>query len=79
MYDLFLLNANIPIKEVRQMEQREIYLLKRRKLGIKMIEIAECLGVNVSTISRHERGIVKFKQEKEYMKYIDSKEKELSK
>ncbi|MCY1464732.1 hypothetical protein D9M71_827960 [compost metagenome] len=58
------------------MELREFYLLKRRKLDIKLIDIAEHLGVNVSTISRHERGIVKFKKEKEYMDYIDQKEKQ---
>jgi hypothetical protein len=56
-------------------ELREFYLLKRRQLGIKMIDIAEYLGVNVSTISRHERGLVKFRKEKEYMEYIDNKAK----
>lgn len=58
------------------MENREFYLLKRRRLGIKMIDVAEYCKVNVSTISRHERGLVKFAKEKDYMEYIDNKEME---
>jgi transcriptional regulator with XRE-family HTH domain len=56
------------------MEPREFYLLKRRKLNISMIEIAQALGVSQSMISLFETGKRNFTLVNEYMNYIDSKE-----
>lgn len=60
------------------MEQREIYLIKRRRLKISMTEIAEALGVSQSMISRYETGDRNFSLANQYMEYIDSKEKEIN-
>lgn len=56
------------------LNERELYFMKRRKLRITHKEIAECLGVNQSSISRYERGEMNFKHEKEYKNYIDKKD-----
>lgn len=61
------------------MELRDVYHLKRRKLGITLQEIAEYLRVHHSSISRHETGKINFSLANEYMNYIDTKELELNK
>jgi transcriptional regulator with XRE-family HTH domain len=56
-----------------ELELREMYLLKRRKLGITLQTIADCFGVHKSTVSRWETG--KIPMPNEYMSWIDHKEK----
>jgi transcriptional regulator with XRE-family HTH domain len=58
-----------------ELNEREIYFMKRRKLHITHQEIAEYLGVNQSSISRYERGEINFRLADDYKKYIDNKEK----
>jgi predicted transcriptional regulator len=62
-----------------RMELREVYHLKRRKLGVTLQEIAAHLKVHHSSVSRHETGKINFNYAKEYMIYIDTKERELNK
>lgn len=58
-----------------ELNEREIYFMKRRKLGITHQELADFLGVNQSSISRYERGEINFRLAKDYKKYINEKEK----
>jgi DNA-binding transcriptional regulator YiaG len=55
------------------LETREIYFLKRRKLGITLQTIADYLNVNKSTVSRWETG--KTHMPKAYINYITDKER----
>jgi transcriptional regulator with XRE-family HTH domain len=57
-----------------ELNERELYFMKRRKLRITHQEIADFLGVNQSSISRYERGEINFQHAQEYMNYIDNKE-----
>jgi transcriptional regulator with XRE-family HTH domain len=57
-----------------ELNKRELYFMKRRKLKITHQEIADFLGVNQSSISRYERGEINFKHEQSYRNYIDNKE-----
>lgn len=59
------------------MDNKDLYLLKRRKLGITHQELSQALGVSQSMISRYETGKRNFTLIKEYMDYIDKKEVEL--
>jgi predicted transcriptional regulator len=61
------------------LNERELYFMKRRRLGITHQEIADYLGVNQSTISRYEAGKMNFKFSEKYKEYIDSIEKQLNK
>jgi transcriptional regulator with XRE-family HTH domain len=54
------------------LETREIFLLKRRKLGLSLETIAEDLNVNKSTVSRWETG--KTHMPKKYINYINNVE-----
>lgn len=56
------------------MELREFYLLKRRRLGITLQQIADFFGVHKSTASRWETG--KLPIPEAYMEYLNSKERE---
>jgi transcriptional regulator with XRE-family HTH domain len=55
------------------LETREIYYLKRRKLGLTLETIASDLHINKSTVSRWETG--KTHMPKEYINYISDKER----
>jgi DNA-binding transcriptional regulator YiaG len=80
LYIFLNFNAtNCNYKEVKRMnlETRDIYHIKRRKLGISLQTIADHFQVNKSTVSRWETG--KTPMPKGYMKYIDNKENELIK
>lgn len=61
------------------MKRRDMYHLKRRKLGITLKEIADYLNVHHTSISRHETGKNNFSLAEDYYSYIDNKEKELNK
>jgi transcriptional regulator with XRE-family HTH domain len=52
-----------------QLETREVYLLKRRKLGITLEQVAKVFDIHKGTASRWETG--KLKMPKKYMKWID--------
>jgi transcriptional regulator with XRE-family HTH domain len=54
---------------------KDIYFLKRRKLGITLQEIADYLGVHKSSLSRYETGKMNFCLAHKYQQYIDSKDK----
>lgn len=56
-----------------ELELREIYLLKRRKLGITLQTIADCFRVHKSTVSRWETGKIPIPHD--YMEWIDNIEK----
>jgi predicted transcriptional regulator len=60
------------------MKRRDLYHLKRRKLGITLKEIADFLNVHHTSISRHETGKINFSRADEYYNYIDNTEKELN-
>jgi transcriptional regulator with XRE-family HTH domain len=55
-----------------ELEEREIYFMKRRRLNIPMQEIADAIGVNQSSISRYERGQINLQFEQQYRDYIDN-------
>jgi transcriptional regulator with XRE-family HTH domain len=57
-----------------ELNDKEIYLIKRRRLGITLQEIADCLGVHKGTISRYENNLINFSLAEQYKKYIISKE-----
>jgi transcriptional regulator with XRE-family HTH domain len=59
--------------ETMKLETRELYHLKRRKLGISLQTIADQLNVNKSTVSRWETG--KTHLPIDYINYIDNIEK----
>lgn len=62
-----------------ELSEKEIYFMKRRKLGITHQELADYLGVNQSSISRYERGLINFKYAKKYKQYINDRENKLIK
>lgn len=57
------------------MDERDVYLLKRRTGNIKLIDIAQYIGCDLSLISKYERKTANMMPEKVslYKKYIDEK------
>jgi transcriptional regulator with XRE-family HTH domain len=65
--------------DLMHLNEKEIYLIKRRRLGITLQEIADCLGVHKGTLSRYENNLINFSLADKYKKYIDNKENVLIK
>ncbi|MGE7219643.1 helix-turn-helix domain-containing protein [Priestia koreensis] len=61
------------MKGVKNMTDREHYLLKRRKLKIRMNELAAYVGCSQSLISKFETGKCEMSDDKirRYRDYID--------
>jgi transcriptional regulator with XRE-family HTH domain len=62
-----------------KLSEKEMYLIKRRRLGITLQEIADHLGVHKCSISRYENDKLNFTLDKEYKNYIDNKENKITK
>lgn len=54
-----------------ELSEREVYFMKRRRLGITLQEIADYLRVHKSSLSRYETGKMNFQYEQQYQEYID--------
>lgn len=57
------------------MNERELYLIKRRRKGISQIELAKVLNCSQSLISRYEKNECEMSDDKikRYKQYIKSK------
>ena len=57
------------------LDDRDIYLIRRRKARIKLVDIAEYIRCDLSLISKFERHKADMtpKKEARYKEYIDSK------
>lgn len=56
-----------------EINERELYQLKRKRLKIKLTEIGDFVGIDASCISRYERYQANMSKDKRlaYKKYID--------
>ena len=61
-----------------QLNEREVYAMKRRRLRISMAEIAREIGCSKQLISFYELGDCGMREEliRAYQSYIDSKQKQ---
>lgn len=57
------------------LNEKDLYLIKRRKKGVSQSELAKELNCSQSLISRYEKSECMMSDEKirQYKKYIDSK------
>lgn len=57
------------------MNDKDMYVLKRRKQGIRLVNIAKCIGCSPSLLSKYENDSCEISKEKvmKYKEYIDKR------